>query len=68
MSFFISFFFGTSAHAGAIRAFFCDGHFLKDRSKLRFDSGFVIYAQFRVVHNRDLVGRCFLRRVVAEQR
>ena len=63
--FLISFFFGTSAPAGACRALFCDSHFLKDRSKSRFDSGFVIYAKFRAVHNRDLVGRCFLRRVMA---
>ena len=61
-------FFGTSAPAGACRALFCDNHFFKDRSKSRFDSGFVIYAKFRAVHNRDLVGRCFLRRVMAEQR
>ena len=37
----------------------------KDRSKSRFDSGFVVYAKLRVVHNRDLVGTCFLPRVMA---
>ena len=47
---------------------FCENHFFKDRSKSRFDSGFVIYAKFRAEHARDLVGSCFLRRVMAEQR
>ena len=42
--------------------------FFKDRLKRCFDSGFVIYAKFRVDLYPGFIQRCFLRRVMAEQR
>ena len=62
------FFFGTSAPAGACRARFCDSNFLKYRSKSRFDTGIVIYVKFRAYSAKNQRWRCFLRRVMAEQR
>ena len=41
--------------------------FFKDRLKRCFDSGFVIYAKFRVDLYPGFIQRCFLRRVMAEQ-
>ena len=42
--------------------------FFKDRLKRCFDNGFVIYAKFRVDLYPGFIQRCFLRRVMAEQR
>ena len=47
---------------------FYEKHFFKDRLKRCFDSGFVIYANFRVDLNPGFIQRCFLRGVMAEQR
>ena len=42
--------------------------FFKDRLKRCFDNGFVIYAKFRVDLYPGFIQRCFLGRVMAEQR
>ena len=42
--------------------------FFKDRLKRCFDNGFVIYAKLRVDLYPGFIQRCFLRRVMAEQR
>ena len=42
--------------------------FFKDRLKWCFDNGFVIYAKFHVDLYPGFVQRCFLGRVMAEQR
>ena len=47
---------------------FYDFLFFKDRLNRWFDSGFVIYAKFRVDLYPGFIQRCFLRRVMAEQR
>ena len=51
-----------------ILIFFTKVTFFKDRLKRCFDSGFVIYAKFRVDLYPGFIQRCFLRRVMAEQR
>ena len=48
--------------------FFTKITFFKDRLKRCFDYGFVIYAKFRVDLYLGFIQRCFLRRVMAEQR
>ena len=47
---------------------FYENIFFKDRLKRCFDSGFVIYAKCRVDLYPGFIQRCFLRRVMAEQR
>ena len=54
---------------GSKRFFFYENHlFFEDRLKRCFDNGFVIYAKFRVDLYLGFIQRCFLRRVMAEQR
>ena len=48
--------------------FFTKVTLFKDRLKRCFDNGFVIYAKFRVDLYPGFIQRCFLRRVMAEQR
>ena len=48
--------------------FFTKITFFKDRLKRCFDSGFVIYAKSREDLYPGFIQRCFLRRVMAEQR
>ena len=58
-------------HKLRVQAKFCflaKTTFFKDRLKCCFDSGFVIYAKFRVDLYPGFIQRCFLRRVMAEQR
>ena len=56
--------FGSKRHFDFLRK----SLFFKDRLKRCFDNGFVIYAKFRVDLYLGFVLRCFLRRVMAEQR
>ena len=58
----------TSFGSKRIFDFLRKSHFFKDRLKRCFDSGFVIYAKFRVDLYPGFIQRCFLRRVMAEQK
>ena len=60
--------FGSAAPAGPAGSFFATIYFFLSRSKSCFDVRFVIYAKFRVDLYLGFIQRCFLRRVMAEQR
>ena len=65
------FFSSFRTHKLRVRAKFCfftKITFFKDRLKRCFDNGFVIYAKFRVDLYPGFIQRCYLRRVMAEQR
>ena len=58
----------TSFGSNRISFFSTKITFFKDRLKRCFDNGFVIYAKFRVDLYLGFIQRCFLRRVMADQR
>ena len=60
--------FGSKRHFVFYFIFLTKITFFKDRLKRCFDNGFVIYARFRVDLYPGFIQRCFLRRVMAEQR
>ena len=67
----IEFFRVRGIHKQRVQAkfrFFTEITFFKDHLKRCFDNGFVIYAKFRVDLYPGFIQRCFLRRVMAEQR